>query len=276
VKDGEPGEKGHLVNCSPLTYLAATGLILALESSCLAQETAPEPPRSGDQPASGLSIPACTFPWEATCPGEVICGDPESSDEWGVGPWSLQFIAGYYPRASVGSSGVPFELTPDRKAIVSRSFHFDLVPLTLRLGWAPCGTVLRDLGLRGQAQVLLEYTADPVTRNFGHYVTGPSVLLRYNFFQHTDSRFVPYLQAGAGLVLNDAYHVPEQRLIGGPVEFLLQAQLGCHYFLNASWSLDAEGGYQHISNADLYDRNVGVNSFGGSIGFTYHFGCRCH
>ncbi len=36
-------------------------------------------------------------------------------------------------------------------------------------------------------------------------------------------------------------------------------------------SLDIEGGLQHISNAGLANRNLGVNAFGGSIGLTYYF-----
>ena len=131
--------------------------------------------------------------------------------------------------------------------------------------------MLDDTCLRGKGEVLLEYTADTATGDFGHFVTGPSLLLRYNF-QQPDRRFVPYIQGGFGIVFDDAYHEPNQHLVGGPVEFLSQAQLGFHYFLKPAWSLDVEGGYRHISNADIYSRNLGVNSLGGTIGFTYYVG----
>jgi Lipid A 3-O-deacylase (PagL) len=36
-------------------------------------------------------------------------------------------------------------------------------------------------------------------------------------------------------------------------------------------SLDVEGGVQHISNGGLAGRNLGVNAFGGALGFTYYF-----
>jgi hypothetical protein len=41
--------------------------------------------------------------------------------------------------------------------------------------------------------------------------------------------------------------------------------------LAKNWSFDAEFMYHHISNASLADRNIGVNSFGGFVGFTYLF-----
>jgi hypothetical protein len=49
--------------------------------------------------------------------------------------------------------------------------------------------------------------------------------------------------------------------------------VGCHYFVNDHLSLDAEGGYIHISNADLASRNLGINAIGGTLGMTLYFPC---
>ena len=53
--------------------------------------------------------------------------------------------------------------------------------------------------------------------------------------------------------------------------FALKAAAGFHYTLNERLALNVEGGYIHISNADLASRNYGINALGGSIGITYYF-----
>jgi hypothetical protein len=57
-----------------------------------------------------------------------------------------------------------------------------------------------------------------------------------------------------------------QQIFGGPFEFVLQAKAGARYFISKNWGLMFEGGYEHVSNADIYPRNVGVNQFGGRFG----------
>jgi opacity protein-like surface antigen len=117
--------------------------------------------------------------------------------------------------------------------------------------------------------------AAPVASDYGHIVTGPSLLLRYNYVQ-PGCRLNPYTQVGAGVVYTDAYRDQSQAAIGESVEFLLQGGVGCRYVLSPHWSADIEGEYQHISNGRLASRNLGVNNVGLSIGLTYYFpaGCR--
>ena len=83
---------------------------------------------------------------------------------------------------------------------------------------------------------------------------------------------MPYTQVGGGFVLTDAWKDSVQHVIGQQFEFLLRAEAGVHIMLSAHWSLNLEGGFQHISNADLAGRNDGLNSVGGAIGFTRYFG----
>ena len=126
---------------------------------------------------------------------------------------------------------------------------------------------------RGSPSLIIEWLVAPTTGGWdeGHFLTGPSFIVRYQF-QQPGYQLVPYLQIGAGIVLDDAYHDRGQGLIGGPVEFFLQAELGFSYFINPTWSLDFEAGYHHISNSGMYARNTGVNNFVLSLGATYHFG----
>jgi hypothetical protein len=119
--------------------------------------------------------------------------------------------------------------------------------------------------LRGDFEFLADGFGDGVAKGYGNYLAGGSVLFRYNFF-HPGSRFIPYFQLGGGGLHSDAAESPDQRLIGGNFEFILQADFGARFLLNNRWSLLLEGGYQHISNADTAARNVGVNALGGRLG----------
>ena len=119
--------------------------------------------------------------------------------------------------------------------------------------------------LRGNIEFLGDALTDGVIDGPGTYLTGASVLFRYNFMQ-PGSRFIPYFQAGGGGLHSDAAEVPSQRLIGANFEFILEADIGARIVLNDRWSLLVEGTFQHISNADTAARNVGVNALGGRLG----------
>ena len=78
-----------------------------------------------------------------------------------------------------------------------------------------------------------------------------------------------------GIVHTNAYKDNSQDAIGQAIEFTPQASLGFRYFLKEKWSVDFEGIFHHISNANLADRNAGLNSFGGFIGVSYLFDRSC-
>jgi hypothetical protein len=166
-------------------------------------------------------------------------------------------MVGYFPKTAWGPGGPAF----------------DYVPIVGRLGYM-CTTPKWDgCILRGNFELLLEGLVAPVVRDFGSWVTGPNLLVRYNFVQ-PESALIPYAQLGAGFVFTDGWKTPAhiQELIGQEFEFLLRAEIGTRLMLTDRLSLDAEVGYQHISNAGIADRNGGVNNFGFSIGMTYFFG----
>jgi len=139
----------------------------------------------------------------------------------------------------------------------------------LRLGWMYDSP--RHSGwLRGNNEFLLELFAGPVTKGQDGYLAGGSLLWRYNFIQ-PGARLIPYLQLGAGALGNDVFVDRAQREIGGAFEFDLQADLGLKYLINDRWSLSLEADYRHISNADIYSRNQGLNSIGGLMQLSYSF-----
>lgn len=146
---------------------------------------------------------------------------------------------------------------------------FDLASAHVRIGWmlnTPKGSGF----FRGNCELLLEAFGGPVIHGPGNGLVGASLLLRYNFVQ-PDARLVPYFQLGGGGIYSDAHKDHSQSLIGAPFEFNLQASLGLRWFCTERCAVAVEGGYLHISNASLADRNIGVNCLGGLIGVSLFF-----
>jgi lipid A 3-O-deacylase len=181
-------------------------------------------------------------------------------DPFRAGSLTFQAMAGSYNQTRVGPHGPPM----------------DYAPIVLRLGCI-LDAPRSDDYLRGCWEVLAEANYSAIVHHSGgSYIAGPDAILRYNFVQPRCS-FVPYLQAGAGFVLNDGWRVQpahDQPLMGEAFEFLLRADAGVRYMISDCVSLDVEGGYQHISNAGLARHNGGVNNLGGMVGFTYFYGSK--
>jgi hypothetical protein len=177
------------------------------------------------------------------------------SDPFSCGALSLEFMTGYFPRTKLGAGG----------AIIS------YLPQAVRVGLM-CNNPHPDWWVaKGVYEVMLEYNASPIVKGPGNYFTGPCALLRYNWVW-SDCAVIPYAQIGAGFVLNDAWQDRDQREIGEFFEFLLRMEAGVKIMIAENVSVNVEGGYQHVSNADLASRNLGLNCVGVAIGFTYYFG----
>ncbi len=147
--------------------------------------------------------------------------------------------------------------------------NFDYTQSELRLGLMLNSPWEAGL-LRGNFEALIGFGGGAVIHGPGTALANGDLFIRYNFIQ-PGAWIVPYGQFGMGLVASDVARDLSQRLIGGTVEFVLQTGVGFRFLLNPQWSLDLEGVYQHISNADTADPNVGVNAFGGLAGATYSF-----
>jgi len=140
----------------------------------------------------------------------------------------------------------------------------------IRLGWMLNDPFRIIGGLRGNLEAIVDVSSSYVTNGFGSTIVGGGVLLRYNLVV-PQWEFVPYVQAGGGIVYTDAYKDLSQEAIGQSLEFTPQASIGVHCRAGASWAIDVEAMYHHISNANLAARNLGINAVGGFIGLTWFF-----
>jgi hypothetical protein len=173
-----------------------------------------------------------------------------------TGGWEIQAMAGPF---------LDLEVYSDQPT-------FDYVLESLRLGYmitGPCGHGL----WRGNLELLLDASGGEFWRGPVNYLIGGNVLLRWNFLQATQPRWVPYFQLGAGGLAHDGRDVDtrHQATLGSNIEAMLHAGLGMRYHLTERWSIDAEAGYRHISNANTSSHNRGLNSLGGQFGLSYFF-----
>ena len=105
-----------------------------------------------------------------------------------------------------------------------------------------------------------------VFEGVGEFMAGATIWLRYNFVPR-ESRFAPFVQAGAGGTYTDI----NPRLIGQDFNFNLDLGAGVRYLLASRWSVNVEYRYQHISNANMADRNLGVNAHGPMLAVSFFF-----
>ena len=194
---------------------------------------------AGEMPQITVELPA----------GPCECLIPPLACRPRLQPDFVQFLSGVSRTTSIGPK------IPD----------FDYTPITTRVGW-----YLTDPIAPGAVSFLIDYSTDIVTDGFGHYVTGPSLVFRYE--RRPDRVLVPYIHAGVGLAFNDAYRDQKQRAIGAFTEFYDHAGAGLRYRFAPKWSLDVEVLLQHFSNADTASRNLGVTNVGFLGGLTYTFG----
>ena len=78
---------------------------------------------------------------------------------------------------------------------------------------------------------------------------------------------VPYFQVGGGVTTTDIDH----NLVGQPFNFNLDLGIGLRCFVAKNWTLSLEYRYQHISNADTGNHNLGINAHGPILGVSYLF-----
>ena len=119
---------------------------------------------------------------------------------------------------------------------------------------------------RGNCELGGEVFGGGVFEGRDSYVAGSAFVFRYNFVQD-GWKFVPYTQVDLGVVLTDV----DRRLQGQNFNFTEGFALGGRYFIFPRWSLNAEMRFQHISNAGLSRKNLGVNALGPVIGLSYFF-----
>ena len=141
------------------------------------------------------------------------------------------------------------------------------------MGYADAGYFLYDVTgrsfYRGNMEVLLEGFGAGIYESpsaGGNYIAGASLYLRYNFVQ-PGWRFIPYIEGGAGLTSMDINHDYD----GMNFNFNLDLGTGARYLITHHCSINLEGVFQHISNADLGVHNIGLNSFGPRLSVSFFF-----
>jgi hypothetical protein len=178
----------------------------------------------------------------------VVTGPTQSEDFIHGGQWDLIVTDGFYSMAAWPKSRSPL---------------YGFNETDLQLGYM--FPVIGHSFYRGNFEGLADLFLWESTRTHAGILGGGALGIHYNFVQ-PGSRFVPYIGASLGLSGNDLYVQQSQQIIGGPFEFVLQANIGARYFVDKNWGFLIEGGYQHVSNDDIYRRNVGVNQTGGRFG----------
>jgi hypothetical protein len=178
----------------------------------------------------------------------VVTGPTQSEDFIHGGQWDVIVTDGFYSMAAWPKSRSPL-------------YSFNETDLQLGYMFPVIGSSFYRGNFEGLADLFLWES----TRTHTGILGGGALGLHYNFVQ-PGWRFVPYIGGSLGLSGNDLYVQQSQKIIGGPFEFVLQANIGARYFVSRNWGFMIEGGYQHVSNNDIYSRNVGVNQTGGRFG----------
>jgi hypothetical protein len=170
---------------------------------------------------------------------------PKGTIEWGL-------MAGY---------GLSNSLGPSRSGI-------DMVTLMPRLGYV-FAEIPEGPPIRGSLSAVVE--AVPALVAFEDtqtiYAGGFNLLLHYDVA--TGTRLVPFLEAGAGILLSTPQSTdPESQFSASQFNFTLQVAPGLRYLLTPRAALSFEYRFHHISDANTTEHNPGLNSDFFLIGFS--------
>ena len=120
--------------------------------------------------------------------------------------------------------------------------------------------------LSGNLGVLVEPLFAQFTQPVSAQLAGGSVVLKYNLLSF--GRWIPFWEAGAGLSwMNLVFPtIPEE---SERVNFLLQTGPGVQYLATPHVSLAAGVRWSHISDADIAEKNAGLNAVLPYVGLTW-------
>lgn len=142
----------------------------------------------------------------------------------------------------------------------------------LSLGWmltSPCAGLGQEW-LRGNWEALANIFGAGVIKGPSGFMVGGRGQLRYNFVQ-PDTRWIPFVQIGAGGLGDDIYKHRDQRVVGSGFEFTLTADFGLRYMITPRFAAIIMADFEHVSNAGTASRNLGINAVGGMAGIGYFF-----
>jgi opacity protein-like surface antigen len=189
--------------------------------------------------------------WGLSCmvAGVLFCGGPPASAEEVLpkaGTWELGLRTGY---------------------IWGMRKHAEMIPINLRVGYTvfkgqwwivPAGA----FEVSTEPFVSVIHSIRPGTHGSIELGSGLPVL---TYYFDTGTRLAPYIEGGLGLLYTDLRGYS----LGGHFSFMENIGLGASYFLSENLAFNAMWRYRHISNANLYDDNAGLDSSVILAGFTY-------
>lgn len=144
--------------------------------------------------------------------------------------------------------------------------NIQVVPFSVHAGWlfpdcidAPLARLNLDLEYRVEGWIA--------------GVTGPQNAIEvginpigFKLAYDAGQRVVPYFAAGIGVLYTGLQGVG----IGGPFQFNETAGVGVEIFLERDLSLTLGYRYRHVSNADIYEDNRGIDTQFGTIGLSWY------
>ncbi|MCS6896951.1 MAG: acyloxyacyl hydrolase, partial [Nitrospira sp.] len=128
----------------------------------------------------------------------------------------------------------------------------------------------RGTAWEGNWECLCDLMLAPMKTESGSFLGGPSFMMRRNLLS-LGGTVVPYVQAGAGFLLTDAFGDRDRAAFGQAFNFTVAGHLGVRWFVARDLSLDLEGGYQYIFSPNGSSGRHGIHALGAQIGLTYHF-----
>ena len=131
------------------------------------------------------------------------------------------------------------------------------------------GVVLTDelqaKWLSGNVEIFIEPLAAHFYQPFSASGFGATINFKYNFLSF--GRWIPFWDGGGGALWTDlAPRIPEQST---QFNFILQTGPGVHYLLTDKLALTSGVRFSHISNANLGERNTGINAWMFNLGFSF-------
>lgn len=180
-------------------------------------------------------------PWEGEVGGPLRAGAKEMG---------LQL--GYAPSIRIGGTQNNYTF-----AFANPRFGYVFTDL---IGEDVCGGFLK-----GNGEVVFEGLFGMGLKGAHGATEGLALNYKHNFI--TGTRFVPFVELGLGLSMNQ-WHIHECQ---SDFEFITQIGAGCQYFFVDDWALIVQGRWHHMSNAGMTSPNPGLNDIMLTGGITHFF-----
>lgn len=177
------------------------------------------------------------------CWAEADPTSPTARDILKRGTIEVGGVVGFWQAVSF-----PFQ---DSSANPNRSALF----IKPRIGMVVTDEIQAGL-LTGNLEVLVEPIFARFTQPLAAEAAGGTLVFKYNLLSF--GRWMPFWDVGAGMLWTNL--APRIRELSTPLNFVIETGPGVQYFITEQTTLTIGVRYNHISNADTGERNIGLNS----------------